>query len=383
MSILERIYASVLKLLEPLNLEDTYKNITHEAAKLTGGEYGTLYWESNGQLRRVSSEMPVPIELREGGYRYKAFKKGKPVVINKTKLKKLKTIHPELETIKARSVLIVPLVYQNKKVGLLTVDSHKDKKFSEKDLDTLKLFGSLASLAISKAQLYEEIKQSLDTRDLFISLASHELRTPLTTIDGYIQLLLSRLRSRKPINSKWILELHMETNRMKNLIDEFLQINRMRLGQMQFDYKEVSLTEMVNYAVSAFKFKFPARKLVIRSKLPKNDLLIADPDKLHQVFMNILENAAKYSDKNKSIKLNLSKDTEYMQVKISDEGRGISEKDLPSIFKGFYKGQNSKHEGMGLGLFLAKNIVDAHKGNIEIDSKIGVGTNITIKLPNI
>lgn len=379
--ILENIYDSTLKFLAPLNLEDTYRKIIEESIKLTRGEYGTIYWEKDSELHRVFSNMPRLIELRKGGYRYRVFKEGKSMVLNKRKLNTLKVLHPELEEIGARSVLVVPLVNEGKSVGLLTIDSRKDERFTEKDLEILKLFGSLASISIKKALLYEEIKQSLENRDLFISLASHELRTPLTTIDGYIQLLLSKIGERKPIDNKWILELAFESQRMKNLIDEFLEINRIRVGKMQFNFGEVSLTEVVDHAVATLKFNYPQRKLELKNSLPKKDLVIGDSDKLHQVFMNILENAVRYSGKDRKIRLNLRKSSEYFEVKVSDEGGGISEKDLPNIFKGFYKGQNSKHEGMGLGLFLAKNILDAHRGQIDIHSKPGIGTNVTVKLP--
>lgn len=383
MSILENIYSSVLRFLVPLSVDETYKVVVEEAVRLTDGQYGTIYLTSRGELRRVFSTMPqsVSIKLRKRGYRYKAFKGKMSILINKKDLKKLKAIHPELHRIEARSVLVVPLINQGRSEGLLTIDSWTDKKFTKKDLETLKLFGSLASLAIKQANLYEEIKKSLENRDLFISLASHELRTPLTTINGYIQLLISRIRQRKPIDNKWILELAFESQRMKNLLDEFLEINSIRIGKIQFNFGEISLSEIVNHAISTFKFNFPKRKLTVKNRLPKTDLIIGDSDKLHEVFMNILENSVKYSSPKTEITLSLLRQKDFFKIIVSDQGWGIEEKDIPQVFEGFYKGKSSKHEGMGLGLYLVKNIIDAHHGEISIDSKVGRGTNVNIKLP--
>lgn len=384
MSILERIYASALKFLVPLNLDETYKVIVEEAIKLTDGQYGTIYLASGDELNRVFSTMPGPhITLRKRGYRYKAFKEQKSILVHRKDLKKLKIIHPELQQLEAQSVLIVPLVNEGKSAGLLTIDSYKDKRFNDEDLHALKLFGSLASMAIRKAQLYGELKESLDTRDLFISLASHELRTPLTTINGYVQLLLVKVRERKPIDNKWILELAFESERMKNLLDEFLEINRIKIGKMQFNFGEISLSEILNHAISTFKFNFPKRKLIIKNSLPKKDFIIGDADKLHQVFMNILENGVKYSRPNTLIIVSTAKQRDFFRVVFSDQGWGIEEKDLPQVFKGFFKGKNSKHEGMGLGLYLARNIINAHKGEIGIKSKVDRGTSVVIKLPKI
>lgn len=384
MSILEKIYESTLKFLSPLNLEDTYREIINEAVKLTHGEYGTIYWEKAGELHRVSSTMPQSIELRKGGYRYRVFKEGKSTVLNKRKLRRLKVVHPELEEIGARSVLIVPLVNQDRSVGLLTIDSHEDKKFTKKDLETLKLFGSLASLSIRKALLYEEIREALEARDLFISMAAHELRTPLTSVNGYIQLLKNRKNDKQKIPDRWIDELELEANRLKQLVEEFLEINRIKTGKLQYDWKESNLKNIVKRSIESFKFSKPNREVVLKDQIKTGkDEIICDQNKLMQVFINVLENADKYSPKEKNIVVNVQNGKEFFKITFEDQGQGISKKEIPLIFRGFYRGRNSQHEGMGLGLYLARNIINSHHGEISIDSEVGKGTNISIKLPKI
>ena len=102
------------------------------------------------------------------------------------------------------------------------------------------------------------------------------------------------------------------------------------------------------------------------------------------MFTNLLENAAKFSSESSSISVLLSQDINWFSVKVQDKGKGIVKEDIPRVFEGFYKGKNSNQEsGMGLGLYLAKNIVDKHRGNILITSSLGMGTTVEVKLPKV
>lgn len=384
MSTLEDIYASVLKFLIPLSTEETFETIAYEAMALVNGKNASILLEDKGALKRVYATSPLSfrIKTRSKGYRYEAFKKAKAQVIHASVVEKLKKVHPEIGEFGGKSIILIPLTNQGKPFGLLTVISSKDRMFTKKDLDVLKLFGSLASLAIRKSELYEKLKDSLETRDLFISLAAHELRTPLTTINGYVQLLLSKLAKKKPIHGEWIMELGLESQRLKNLIDEFLEINRIRTGKLQYNWQECKIREITRRVVANFKINNPDRKLIFKDKLGSiNDIIIGDKDKLIQVFNNVLENAEKYSPDNRKISFTIKYDFPYFILDVTDQGQGIKQKDLPQVFKGFYKGENSLHEGMGLGLFLSKKIIESHHGEISLRSQINKGTKVRVKLP--
>jgi K+-sensing histidine kinase KdpD len=112
-------------------------------------------------------------------------------------------------------------------------------------------------------------------------------------------------------------------------------------------------------------------------------LLLADENKLVQVFINILQNAAKFSPSESLIKVSTQETTEYFKISIKDQGKGIEKKDLPHVFKDFYKGESDVKEGMGLGLFLTKYIIDSHNGKIEIHSHKNTGTEVIVNLPKI
>lgn len=382
MSILEKIYESTLKFLVPLSSEETYKIVVEEAIRLVNGDSGRIFVKSGSDFVPVynsSSDMPL-MDPRKKGNVYKSYSKNKAFIIHSGEVK---GTYPQLKNSDIRSIMYIPLENRNLSYGVLVIRSKRDEKFEDSDLQVLKLFGSLASLAIRKSELFNETKKSLEDRDLFISLAAHELRTPLTTLNGYIQLMLTRIREKKSIQNKWVLELALESQRLKLLIDEFLEINRIRSGKLQFNWQEYNLKKIVSRSISSFKFNAPMRKIVLKDKLGAKNKIIGDPEKLVQVVINILENAHKYSSEKEKILVSLRYKSPYYVLDIIDQGKGIHEQDLSRVFEGFYKGEGNLHEGMGLGLYLSKNIIDAHHGEISIKSKLNKGTKVEIKLPRM
>jgi signal transduction histidine kinase len=298
-------------------------------------------------------------------------------------MSKYPLVHKDLSKRGVRSILFIPLAYKKETLGVLVVQSYTDKKFSDRELDVLKLFGSLASQAIRRTQIYDELKKALDTRDMFISMASHELRTPLTTISGYVQLLQLKVKEDSGISKVWMNELSKEVDRLSQLVKELLAINRIRAGTLQYTYKESRIQEIVDRSVKTIEFGYPDKKIVLENKLKRDDVVIGDYDKLLQVMNNILENAAKYTPQGKEIKLTLCERNNQLRIIVKDKGIGIPQKDLPDIFKGYVQGKNHTREGLGLGLFLAKSIIDKHNGDIIVKSKERKGTTVEIRLPKV
>lgn len=378
--IIEGIYKASLKFLEPLNAKDTLSTIVHEAVKLVDGDYGSILLMHNKELVRVyaSAAIAYQTKIRPNGNTYTCFRTGKPVLDS---IKKMQEAHPELKSAGICSTIFIPLTNKGKSMGVLTVNSKKNKEFSYYQLHILQLFGSMASLAIRKTQLYDEIKKALDVRDMFISMASHELRTPITTISGYVQLLQTKMKNEKGITKLWMDELGRELERLTLLVKELLEINRIKSGNFNYNFKESNITDIVNRAVRTVEFGHPENRIILENKLGKDDVVIGDYDKLLQVVNNILENAAKYSRDDKEIKMILSKRSNQVRIIVRDKGIGIPPKELPDIFKGYVQGKNHNREGLGLGLFLTKNIIDKHQGSIKIKSVENKGTVVEILLP--
>lgn len=380
-NILEKIYKAGLKFLAPLTIEETYKTIADEAVKLVAADFASILLEEEGELKKVYASAPIgyQVRYRKNGNTLKVFRTGKPII---SYVKEWGEDHPHVKERGIKSSIFIPLSYQNKSMGVLVVNSFNNERFTQKELSILSLYGSQASLAIRKTQLYEETRKALEMRDLFISMASHELRTPLTAINGYIQLLMSKMRGKSTQEAKWVEHLSWESIRLTGLIKELLEINRIKSGEFEYHWKECSIRLIINRLAGNFELTHPNYQLVIKDNIKgKNDTVIGDFDKLLQVFTNLVDNAAKFSPKDKPIEVVLKANSAQIGVAVKDCGEGIKEEDIPKIFESFYKGKGHLKEGMGLGLFLANYIIRAHHGSIKVNSKFKKGTTMEVCLP--
>jgi signal transduction histidine kinase len=294
----------------------------------------------------------------------------------------MKKAHPELIGFGVRSTLFIPLSNRGKSIGVLTLNSKKNHDFSQHELSVMQLFGSMASLAIRKNQLYDETKSALETRDMFISMAAHELRTPLTAIHGYGQLLRKKLALLDSNEARWAQHLTNESTRLMILVNDLLEINRIRMGQLNYNWKECDLNEILQRVVANFPFRFADYDLIYKNTLKKsNSTIIGDYDKLLQVIDNVLDNAVKFSERGSRIGLKLSSAGKYLKISITDTGKGIKKEDLEKVYERYFRGSNHLTEGMGLGLYLTKNIITQHHGTVQIKSKENKGTSVIINLP--
>ena len=380
---LQKLFSSTYKFLMPLTVHETYKVVLDEAKKLVDAKYCSVFLKKRGRLERVYATSPklFKINIRKNGYTHRAFTSKKSVVVPISKIEKF---HPQVKDMGIKSTIYIPLVYKNDCVGVLSADSFHSQDFGKKELKILTFFGRLAILAIRKAQLHDELQESLRTRDLFISMASHELRSPLTTINSYVQLLQKTIAGDKKIDKKWIQILSSETTRIILMVNELLQLDQIKTGKLQYNWKTCDLRKILERIIINFKAKFPNRKLNYKYhvKTP-NPNVMADFDKIIQVVTNILDNAAKFSEQNTPIFLSLNYSKPYFVISIRDKGAGIEAGDKKKVFQGFYKGRNSTKKGIGLGLYLAKSIIKIHGGKIHLKSEPGKGTVMSIFLPTL
>src|SRR5581483_6477884 len=170
--VLEKINNAAIHFLTPLTPEETYKAVIDEGVRLVNAEHGSIYLERDGLLHVVYTTWPDSdkIPIRKKGYTYTVFKTRKPAVL---RIERLEKIHPDLKNMGVHATILIPLSYLNKSVGVLSIDSKQNEHFSEDELQILKVFGTMATLAIRKSDLYAQTKSALETRDLFISIASH------------------------------------------------------------------------------------------------------------------------------------------------------------------------------------------------------------------
>jgi K+-sensing histidine kinase KdpD len=377
----ERIFETAVKLLTPTTLDETYSVIVEEACQLIKGEFGSIFIAQEDQLQRVYSTVPEALQLipRRRGNSYKAFKEGHPVVVSAHKLKKT---HPELGGRPVKSLILIPLIFDKEAIGILSLHSNNTHFFTQKRKHVLQLFGSLASLKIRNMQLLEELQEALRLRDMFITMASHELKTPLTTVTGYTQLLHRQIILNKPVKPEWVTALRKETSRLKRLVKELLEVNQIKSGTLSYNFRLSSIKSTITQAIDDIGFAYPKHVITFKDKSGESDVFLhIDSEKIVQALTNILGNAAKFSEPTDPIRFTLKKNQATLTLTVTDQGEGISDRDIEHIFDGMYRGQDTKREGMGMGLYVANSVIKAHRGEIKVSSQKNIGTTVKIILP--
>jgi signal transduction histidine kinase len=381
-NMLQVLYISAMQFLEPLGPVQTYTVIIREAKKLVAFDEGVIYVEQKGRLQNVYSSNPKDKSTPQKKGAYLAFAKKKVITLSK---QEVASLHPGLYSQGIISMLFIPLMYKNKAIGVLSLRSSSQQEiYTKDDIAVLHIFSSLVSLAIRKMQLNYESKRALSMRDQFISLAAHELRTPLTSIHGYLQLLEKKIPQTDTTKTKWVKEMAKETMKLRSLVTSLLEVHSIERGKQLYSFSHVSIAVIVKKAIEYTTLLYPQHQIVFENTLGEDVSIIADEQKLEQAVTSILDNAAKFSNTEDILRISLAKPKnkkKYIQLIISDQGKGIREFDLPNIFEGFYKGDNNQSAGMGLGLLLAKHIIEKHHGSISLTSKQGRGTSVTILLP--
>lgn len=381
--LLKKIYLSTLEFLRPLSLEERYKIAVEEAIKVVGAEYGTIFLgDETGDLVRVYSNVPLRRQAtpRRNGFTHKALVNSKLYVVTPEVLKK---VHKkELYDKGVHSLILIPLSFNKETVGVLSLQARNAKKMTPVDTNALNLFGSLISLGIRNSQLYEIMRDAVDARDLFISLASHELKTPLTTISAYSEQIARRLNSHELPSDKSVTVLNAEIKRLKHMLNELLAIDQIKSGQLRYSWKDVKIISIVKRAIINFKFSYPGYKVFVENSLnPASYVMQGDAEKLQQVLTNLLNNSAKFSSNVTPIIIALWMEDGCVTISITDYGKGIRKKEQNKVFTEFFKAEGNRKEGMGLGLYLVKNIIEEHKGSVLLKSKLHKGTTITLKFP--
>ncbi len=232
-------------------------------------------------------------------------------------------------------------------------------------------------------------KQFQNEQKKFISSVSHELRTPLTTIIGYTDMLTRRQVVDPEILNRSLSTINREGHRLLRLVDDLLNVNQ--FDKIEFDVKKANLDlhALLIDVVDQMQIKSGQNDIEINYKSDENlPEVLGDYDRLQQLFINVLHNAIKYSDKGDIIDVVSTREDGNIVVSIRDYGVGISDVEKDRIFNAFYRVDEDRARsegecGAGLGLYLVKQIVEKHNGTIRVDSQVGEGTNVIVTLPVI
>lgn len=236
---------------------------------------------------------------------------------------------------------------------------------------------------VSERQEMEEIKRQ------FVSVVSHELRTPLTSIKGSLQMLDSGMMGPLTNDQQELLTMAVaNSERLGQLVNDILDLERLDAGRMPLEPSDVDAGELARQAVAGITGAADAAGIGLQTEVVQDpDLLIhADPHRMMQVLTNLLGNAIKFSDRGSSVRVSVTRDADHVSIAVADNGRGIPEDQLATVFERFGQvdsGDARRQGGTGLGLAIVKEIVDRSGGAIEVDSTIGVGSTFTVSLPAV
>jgi PAS domain S-box-containing protein len=241
-----------------------------------------------------------------------------------------------------------------------------------------------AAAAAENERRYREAEAQNRAKDNFLATLSHELRTPMTSILGWVQFLRSGDYAADELSEA----LHMIENSaqlQKRLIDDMLDVSRIILGKFQVDLRPTHLSEIVEAAVTNARPDAAERGVRLTSEVvrPPDDVVEADASRMQQVIGNILSNAIKFTPPGKQVDLRLARVDHKMQISVNDEGEGIEPSFLPYVFERLRQADASaKRSGLGLGLAIARHIIDLHHGEIRAESEgLGKGARFTVTLP--
>lgn len=243
--------------------------------------------------------------------------------------------------------------------------------------------GDIEGLAKQMVDKKTEVQNALAIRDGFISMASHELRSPLTSMKLQMDIALMKLKHNeidKEIIQKSISNAYRQIHNISRLVDEMLDVSRIQSGKFIIEKSSVELNDLVSGVLLRYYSEHLSGRKLKHLYCP--DVLKGewDPFKLEQVVVNLINNAVRYGD-GSEVKLETSKEGSFAAVIVSDKGPGIHPEEQAKIFEKFERGQTAKSGGLGLGLYICKEIVEGHSGKITLVSVPGAGTTFKVLLP--
>lgn len=295
----------------------------------------------------------------------------------------------------------VPLMAKGRVVGAMNLASHRRRTFTKEDIDLLASIGGQIGVAIENARLYQESKtsyeklqrvyeelKSLDRmKDEFLSNVSHELKTPLVSIRGYSELMYDeKIGSLSPTQKKSLEAMLRNTERLTRLINSLLFLSMQQMGKTEINMKPglLVIDEIITASIADMKIQAEKKNINLVKDVSPDLMVMGDKDRLTEVFLNLVDNAIKFTPPGGKINIKAREEESKVHITVADTGIGIPKNVIPFLFQRFYQVDASltrKYGGVGLGLYICKSIVDAHKGEIWIESDEGKGTTMHILLP--
>jgi len=239
-------------------------------------------------------------------------------------------------------------------------------------------------LWVGTATDIEDQRRAMEKKDEFIGIASHELKTPLTSLKGYLQLLASYKKDELPPTVKtYVDKANSSMTKLQNLVSDLLDVSKIQAGRLEYELGRVNLSSLIASWVENAEHIYPNSNF---DNQAHDDFWIdGNAERLEQVLMNLINNAVKYSPVNNNIIIKTTRQGDKVRVSVTDFGIGLSAEQIERIFERFYRVEDKKFMagGLGMGLYISAEIINAHNGKIGVESTLGKGSTFYFDLPLI
>lgn len=365
-----------------LELEVLLERIVQAAAELCLAEAASillydeyqreLYFQAATNMEAPMRGIRVPLEGSVAGW---IVRNAQPVIYNDIhEAEEYFAQVAQVTELQTQSLLGVPLMTQDRVIGVLEVINKVFGEFTRQDLDLLQALGAQAAVAIQNSRLFRQ-------SDLIAELV-HELRTPLSSLAMAARFLdhpnLSDEQRREMIAT-----IQRETDRLSEMTTTFLDLARLESGRAAFEMTWFDLPPLVEECFALMEPLAAEKRITLENEVPAGyPQVYGDRSKIKQVLVNLLSNAIKYNRPEGRVTVSGAVTAEELLISVSDTGLGISEEEQKHLFEKFFRASNTRHVGgTGLGLAICKRIVDSHGGSIEVQSALNRGSTFVIHLP--
>ena len=310
------------------------------------------------------------------------------------------------ELIGIKESFVCPVTAKNKVLGIMIFSLIKPaSQISAEEKDLILTFTEIVGLAVQNSRLYSDLSETKnhlvkankklkeldDLKDEFVSIASHELRTPMTAVKSYLWMALNQPEQPlKPTLKKYLDICYASTERLIHLVNDMLTVSRIERNKVEIKSEAMDVFEVLNAVYTELKVTADQNKIIFTlSRSDEKPFTInGDKEKLREVFQNIVGNALKFSSTGGSIKITINRKENMIAAAVADTGPGIPKDSMNMLFQKFGKieysyAKHSNQPGTGLGLYISKQIVTLHHGDIQVESEVNVGTTFTVLLPSI
>ena len=380
---------------ENLDVQGILQRVTDATTKLTGAAFGAFFYnnvDEEGNSFRLFTLSGAPREAFEHIGMPRHTEMFAPTFVEK-KVVRIADIRkhsshgsnaPHFGMPKGHfpvvSYLAIPVISKAGNVigGLLYGHPEAGKFTAEHELLVVNI-ASQAAVSLDNSRLFEQVKSLSDKKDEFIALASHELKTPLTTIKGYLQVLAKR--EQDELSTLFLNKSLSQVEKLNTLVEDLLNMSRIESGQLNFNLEIFDIKEMLTEIIETFSYSSQTHRVITQlSSLPAP--VKGDKQRIEQAILNLMTNAVKYSPKADEIVVNLEVNDENVILKVKDRGIGLTAHQKQQLFTRFYRAEDTQNiSGLGLGLYLTKQIIDRHGGVIKVESKYGKGSQFSFTLP--